>query len=746
MTKYKLSEIHPSFLILNSSSHLHKLAIVRGNPSSIISPVRLTEQLYVKILLINLLIGGIPYPQKLFKLKYIDVTCLGSRILSLLLFFNAANMESNYKLKVHHQHYILVIFITLWFVPLIAQNNARREKILSVINLERDWKYLRGSSITSPSEIHKDQYNTRAQSIDAPAKIQRLSDCDEIWMWIELPDIKMHGQSLFISYVIDILEVYVDQELIYSTGDFASNEKIAPRGWEWHIINLPKDIAGKNLTLHVKSYYGYAGIKGPVQIGSNEAFIYNIIDEYLVRSLIGFILVIGGFVSLLLFVSLGEISANKGLVIAQISMGVWTLTESGLTQLIFHAPTFIYFTYHIALNTGIIGFTIFFETIVADKYKKVIRSVLRLQIYYAVIMTFVDIVIQPEHQLFITPFYIFIFVSILISFWSGAKSFSLIKKEEKILLITLVIYAIFGLVELLWYFHNIIFNEWESIDAHIIHYGGIIFFGFLTWQSISRYVKINKQVVLLQKETIRNQQLVNEAIRNEKTAKETFTKNLIKSQEEERKRIAGELHDSLGQELLIIKNRSILALENIGDEKSIRKHFNEISSLSTQAINEVREITYNLRPFQLDRIGLTKAIQSLVTRAESSSEINFKIYADEIDNVFPKELEINVYRMIQEGINNIIKHSQAASVIITISKEEKEVLILIQDDGIGFSISEENSDSKKKGMGLIGINERAMLFKGEMEIDSAPGKGTKVKITLPLLTDKKMISYMDYAK
>ncbi len=634
--------------------------------------------------------------------------------------------------------YFLIYLCLFLFInsTIISRDFNSQNDLESVYDLVNDWSYVRGNVEKPLVWLNSTSIDTQWHKIESPARIERLSDYDELWMWTTLPDIELHGQSIFIGYVIDILEVYIGKDLIYQTADFSSDKKAAPHGWEWHIVNLPKDFAGKILTLHVKSSNGFAGIKGAVQLGSNETFIYNIIDENLVRSILGFIFVIAGLISLLLFVSIGELSANKGLVIAQISMGVWTLTESNLTQLIIHAPTFIYFTYHISLYTGVIGFTLFLGIIVADKYKKLIRRLWQLQIIYAVIMTFIDIVIQPEHQLLITPFFIFIMISILILFWSSAKSFRIINKEQKVLLLTIVVYAIFGLVEVLWYFHNILFNKWASIDAHIIHYGGIVFFGFLTWQSISRYVKMNKQVVLLQEETIKNQILANEAVRNEKVIQENFAQNLIKSQEEERKRIAGELHDSLGQELLIIKNRVVLAIENIADENSVRQHFNEISDLSSQAINEVREITYNLRPFQLDRIGLTKAIHSLITRVQSSSGINFKMFIDEIDNVFPKDSEINIYRMIQEGINNILKHSQATSVVLTISKEEAGVLILIQDDGTGFIADEKNPKSIKNGFGLIGIRERAMFLKGEMEIDSAPGRGTKIKITLPVIKYK----------
>ncbi len=636
------------------------------------------------------------------------------------------------------QIYILIIFhfITVMSQPVFGKQVDRKNSSYYLIDLEGNWLYKIGNSPVEkngkPEWLLSEINDTSWRRIDSPIKIKRLAEIKDIWIKKKLPDIKSHGQSLYLSYVINVFEVYLGEKSIYHNVDISSSGKELPQGWTWYIIDLPDDYAGKVLTLHIRSSAGYAGIKGVIQMGSGKDFIYSIIDQNLIKSILGFIFIVAGLVCLLLFISLGELLNNIGFIIAQISMGIWTLTESALTQLVINAPTVLYYTYHISLYSAVIGFTLFVETLVAEKYKSAMRRLWKLQITYALIVSVYDVFIQPEHQMLMTPFFIFICISIVFFFWTGYRSMRVINSDKRMLLIAVAIYASFGLIEVLWYFHNILFNSWASIDTHLIHYGGFFFFGFLTWNIISTYVKVNRQLIASQNEAIKNQHIAHQAMKNEQEVKEKFTRNLLTSQEDERKRIAGELHDSLGQELLIIKNRALLGTGENCNEEGMRNHLNEISNLSAQAINEVRQITYNLRPFQLDRLGLTKALQSLVTRAESSSEIKFKMFMDNIDNLFQKDLEINIYRIMQEGINNVIKHSGASSVVIMVSKDNTEVCLSVEDDGKGFNAGE-NNRSEKSGFGLSGINERASILGGKITIDTSPGKGTVLRIIIPVI-------------
>ncbi len=213
-------------------------------------------------------------------------------------------------------------------------------------------------------------------------------------------------------------------------------------------------------------------------------------------------------------------------------------------------------------------------------------------------------------------------------------------------------------------------------------------------------------------------------------AKTLFSRRLIESQEAERKRIASELHDGLGQNLVVIKNRAALGIKKGDDQERVAKEFNNISESATQALDEVREITNNLRPQLLDRLGLTKAIHAMLKKVSDVVEIESEI--DSIDNLFNESEEISVYRIIQESLNNVIKHSNASIAKVRIKRTEGQVLITIEDKGKGFDTTTASS-----GLGLVGLKERAQLLNAELLIESKIGKGTTIQVEIRLF-DKKI--------
>jgi signal transduction histidine kinase len=217
-------------------------------------------------------------------------------------------------------------------------------------------------------------------------------------------------------------------------------------------------------------------------------------------------------------------------------------------------------------------------------------------------------------------------------------------------------------------------------------------------------------------------------LEHQRLAKFIFSRQILQSQEEERRRIAVNLHDTLGQNLLFIKNQSHLAMQLPVDESVIRHRLSEISEVTINAIEEVRQITRNLRPYQLDRLGLTHAIRAVIKQVSESSKILFASHVDEIDGTFDKESEIHVYRIIQESINNIIKHSGATEATIVIKKNTAIVSLSIRDNGQGFDVTL----SRPVGFGLNNIIERAWILGGESKIDTSPGRGTNLIFEIPI--------------
>ena len=228
--------------------------------------------------------------------------------------------------------------------------------------------------------------------------------------------------------------------------------------------------------------------------------------------------------------------------------------------------------------------------------------------------------------------------------------------------------------------------------------------------------------------------LESEKRQHEFESRKRFTRQLIDSQEQERKRIAADLHDGLGQDLLVIKNRLTLARREHEKGKDPTGEMQEILLAVNSSLQNIRSISRNLRPSQLDRIGLTSSVESMLNTLQDSCSFALRYSVDDIDRLFSKEREIDVYRIIQEGLNNVIKHAQADTAVVEVARLEAEVKITVSDDGQGFYSTDSDKDNRQQavGFGLQGMNERVQILGGILSIDSSPGEGTKVTVLLPV--------------
>ncbi len=209
-----------------------------------------------------------------------------------------------------------------------------------------------------------------------------------------------------------------------------------------------------------------------------------------------------------------------------------------------------------------------------------------------------------------------------------------------------------------------------------------------------------------------------------------FSRRLIAAHETERRRVAAELHDGLGQTLAMINNRALAAAQNATDLPSAQRQIEQITEHSAQAIGEVREIAHNLRPYLLDRLGLTKALRSMLNKAAPGGGLSIEADIDELAGLFPPEAEISVYRIVQESLNNIIKHAGATDATVRLVVQEDAVHLTIEDNGRGFDLAAV-SESEQRGFGLLGIAERVRLLDGSHSVETTPGKGTRIVIHLP---------------
>ena len=211
-----------------------------------------------------------------------------------------------------------------------------------------------------------------------------------------------------------------------------------------------------------------------------------------------------------------------------------------------------------------------------------------------------------------------------------------------------------------------------------------------------------------------------------------FSRRLIDSQEQERKRFAAEMHDGLGQSLVMIKNRARLSLKQSGEPDVVTDHLENISATASHAINEAREIAFNLRPHLLDRLGLTKTIESMLDKVFTAGEIDYEADIDAIDGVLEKNSEILLYRIVQEGSSNIVKHARAAHAHVEIKRLSGGLRVKIADNGAGFDAGDHDAVLQRRSFGLVGISERTRLLGGRLNIESRPGEGTTLTIVIDL--------------
>jgi PAS domain S-box-containing protein len=217
------------------------------------------------------------------------------------------------------------------------------------------------------------------------------------------------------------------------------------------------------------------------------------------------------------------------------------------------------------------------------------------------------------------------------------------------------------------------------------------------------------------------------AIAREVEAREEFTRQLLATQEAERRRIAGELHDSLGQNLLLVKNRAQLALNSGAVAPELRWQFESIHDMAVQAIAEVRQISHDLRPYQLDQLGLTRALEGMIDGAARNTGFPFTRKLDPVDDVFPGEAATHLFRIVQECVNNILKHARAQSAQILVERDIHHVRLWVEDDGGGFA-----PETLAHGFGLKNIAERARIVGGALRVGSVPGRGTRLELIVKL--------------
>ncbi len=215
----------------------------------------------------------------------------------------------------------------------------------------------------------------------------------------------------------------------------------------------------------------------------------------------------------------------------------------------------------------------------------------------------------------------------------------------------------------------------------------------------------------------------NKELKNEK---DKNLRSLINGQENERQRLSRELHDSLGQLLIGLK----LKYENCRNQQEMDNNsFSDLSELFDKTIEETRRISNNLMPAALSEFGLVTAIRHICNTITSSTNINIIFKSQGRNDNLSKNIQTYIFRITQEALTNIVKHSEASNTIINIEFKQDEIILKIEDDGKGFQKSEINHLSSN---GLSNIQNRVLLLSGKFKIESKINKGTSITINIPI--------------
>ena len=207
------------------------------------------------------------------------------------------------------------------------------------------------------------------------------------------------------------------------------------------------------------------------------------------------------------------------------------------------------------------------------------------------------------------------------------------------------------------------------------------------------------------------------AAKKRQKLQERFSQDLIKAQEDERTRVARELHDSVGQKLMLLTKKT----KSFGDR--------DMESLAGNTLEELRSISRGLHPATLEKLGVTKAIETMINEVDANTNIFFTNELENIDGDLNPDQALHLYRIIQEVLNNMVKHADAKAASVSIHRKGKTIEALIKDNGNGFEYSEKMNTGDSLGMKTL--LERAKIIHSKLTIQSAHLKGTSILLQIP---------------
>jgi len=577
-----------------------------------------------------------------------------------------------------------------------------------------EWLVLGGSKIRHPAEFKNiSEPGLKWIKASSPADIYKKCTGKVIWIRTKLPSWKGTHPSVYIGQVDYFMQVFLNDTMIYETGN---ENKDSFLGRNQNLVSMPDFNEGDELFIRIRTGLYSQLFNRKILLGPSVDIIRKMFSEDIFTLLLAVIFTATGFILLIFIPVLRQIPSLPGIAVYLVSLGIKIFSNSNIIQLVFNAPKLFYYLSFLSFLLSPIAVAYTIEQVAAVRYKKTVN--ISWKIMFLIFAAGIIIVSTTNINFLdlMEEYALIVLVSVLLYSVVLFKSLNENKYEIKILIIGLAVFFLFILIQVSLYILYDFSSDLKS-NTTFTYIGAVMLMVSMAWIAVDKYLKATKQ-----KETIRQLEL--EAVKHENEVRRYFAAKLMESQENERNRIALELHDSVGQKLLLIKNHLVNKIRNSEPDGS-GKSLTAVSSLAGELIHEIRNIIYNLRPQHLDQLGLTTAIETMLEKVSESSDINFHINIDNIDDLLSKGDEISFYRIVQECLNNIVKHSQASDAYINIKKETDSMLLEISDNGTGFNT---DNNTGKIGIGLTGIRERARLLGSELNISSSPGSGTVISL------------------
>jgi signal transduction histidine kinase len=542
-----------------------------------------------------------------------------------------------------------------------------------------------------------------------PGRSPARGDHAELWLETTVPDAGPAIRALFIpSYTaFQSFEVGTAGRLLYRSGGFPAGFSERHLYHRWHLISLPADAPGRLLTFRFASTHSrFIGLPGPVWLGEPGAILKHVIQTGLPLTILAalFILVGGASLGAARFFRSASRARLSAFAQTALGAGCYLFSESDLSQLVITSPVLASYIHYLSFFLFVSGIGRYFEPMMEGTSRALLSRIVRLLAVYPLVATALDLSGLVNWD---TSFSLALILVMGFACWLGGVICSPRFRESAPYDAALIRAAFIPL------FMAGLFDA--AVGLKLIGSGPLLYpWGLLVLMGVLFY----RVLALDLEEREAARLLLEKARRDEKNAVD-----------EERRRIARDIHDGVAQDLAMMNMRAS-AWEHLvhADREKMTEEIRLFRKLLHRNIGEVRRAIFAMRPVDMDELGFSEAVGRYIREFGEYTGLRITLEMA-ADISIPRQLEMELYRIIQEGLNNIARHAEASEVAVGISNNGAGFLkVVITDNGKGFDPAILTQTTR---LGLRQMRERVERRNGLLLIDSGSGRGTAITIRFP---------------